>query len=174
MDALTWYAGSIGNGIGGHLMKLHRALYGNVGIDRGECSRCKRMALVVEGEFLCCGRQPQAVATHTKRMSIPFQGRILPPKKDRERLLEEFDHRCAYCLRRFGSGFQYKGKPKRVLLAWDHAVPFMDTQNNNADNFLPACRTCNSWKSSRRFASLEEVRSYVGERCERESKRARE
>lgn len=52
------------------------------------------------------------------------------------RILEFYDHRCAYC---FGA----------FRLEQDHVVPLTRGGNHSAGNIVPACRSCNASKNSR-------------------------
>jgi 5-methylcytosine-specific restriction endonuclease McrA len=56
--------------------------------------------------------------------------------KDWDRLVARFDGCCAYC-----------GEKKELTL--DHVVPVSRGGRHAAGNFLPACRSCNSSKSSK-------------------------
>ena len=143
----------------------HLALYGSIRIPRGRCSICKDMALFLDGISACCGAPLSAEPNRTKRISSPENKRARPPLKDRERLLDLFDHSCVYCHQAFGTWVRTKKRGIRKLrLCWDHQVPWAYSQNNRAENFLPACQICNGWKSSLIFRDVEEVELYVAEK----------
>jgi len=59
----------------------------------------------------------------------------------------------------------------KLIPVWDHAEPFMFSQNNEANNFVASCSYCNGWKSSKIFQSLEEVKDYVRARWEKKAQR---
>jgi|SRR3990167_1459633 len=147
-------------------MRVVLGLYGNVKIPRVYCKQCKRWALVVGGKRQCCGRQIIVAPVTAKRMSSPPVVRKQPKQAERKRLLELFQDACAYCEKTFDSWTAYHGRPKRVRLNWDHQVPWVYSQNNRKENFLPACRFCNSWKGSLIFRTIEEVKIYVHQKWE--------
>jgi len=66
------------------------------------------------------------------------------PKAIRQMLYEKYNHRCAYC----GSEIEYKD------MQVDHIHPVMlsanmtDDELNRIENYLPACRQCNFYKST--------------------------
>lgn len=144
----------------------HLALYGNVQIPRAHCPSCGGASLVVGGRFQCCGRQFQSSIRQTKRMSEPVQRRRLPSAEKRRRMLEAFDYRCAYCERSFGSHVAIDGKSHRLVIHWDHVVPYAYSQDNRTENFLPACQLCNRWKGALCFQTIDEVRLYVAQKWE--------
>ncbi len=144
----------------------HLAVYGNVQIPRAHCPSCSRTSggafqarrsgagLVVGGRFQCCGGQHRNSIRQTKRMSEPIQ------------LLEAFDYRCAYCERSFGLRVAIDGKSHRLVIHWDHAVPYAYSQDNRTENFLPVCQLCNRWKGALCFQTIDEVRLYVAQKWE--------
>lgn len=142
-------------------MRQHLAFYGNVAIPRVYCPECRQWALVLRGLRQCCDTAVTANPTKLKRISPPDEVRRLPKHKQAERLLDLWDHRCAYCLRTFGTWTTLHGRLLKVRLNWDHCVPWAFSQNNEGSNFLPACATCNGWKGSLVFQTLDEVRLYV-------------
>ena len=145
----------------------HLALYGNVQIPRAHCPPCGGTSLVVGGRFQCCGEQPQNnPVRQTKRMSGPVQRRRRPSAEKRRQMLEEFDYRCAYCERSFGSYVAIDGKSHCLVIHWDHAVPYAYSQDNRTENFLPACQLCNRWKGALCFQTIDEVRLYVAQKWE--------
>ena len=142
------------------------AVYGNVQIPRIFCHRCQRWALILKGVRQCCEDKTEVTITKRKRISQTYGLRKRPRKKDRERLLREFHDACAYCERTFNRFVHYHGKLDRTKLTRDHQVPWIYSQDNRGQNFLPACQFCNAWKSSFVFKTLEEVKIYVGQKWE--------
>lgn len=70
-------------------------------------------------------------------------------------LLEEFDHACAYCHKR------------DTRMEIEHMTPLSRGGANHRDNVVPACRSCNSRKSSRtllEFAGLQTRREAIAAR----------
>lgn len=53
------------------------------------------------------------------------------------------------------------GDPVRLLLNWDHFVPYVHSQNNHGVNFLAACHVCNGIKGDRCFGTVDEAKSYI-------------
>lgn len=142
-------------------MKSWVGLFGNTALRKCICPICSRKALVEpDGMSACCGGlvcEPEGV----KRESIPPWSRRSPSRADQRACLEEQDHRCAYCGRRFGTLMVRKRRTMRLRLEWDHVVPFSFSQNNNARNFVAACHVCNRLKADKLFASFEEARLHV-------------
>ena len=141
--------------------KKHLAFYGNVVLPRVWCEDCRQMSLVVQGKRSCCGQKSYGPTKGRKRMSHPPQRRRQPSKKIQEKLLAQWEDACAYCCRPFGSEVLMYGKLRLVNLHWDHCVPFSFTQNNQSNNYLPACQWCNLWKTDMQFNNLEEAQVYV-------------
>ena len=133
-------------------------LYGNVAIPRVKCPRCRRMSLVVDMETLCC-------EVHIKKESIgdkvyresepPPQKRKGPSPKEKKRILEEQDYRCAYCDVAFSV---------LVGVTWDHFVPWSYAQDERTSNFIASCSRCNQLKQAQIFTGIEEVRVYIASR----------
>lgn len=147
-------------------MRATLALYGNVQIPRGYCPRCKTWAFIIQGIRQCCDIKIDIEIIKRKRMSSHHEKRRTPRKRDRERLLKEFQDACAYCERSFNRFVRYHGELNRTRLTWDHSVPWIHSQDNRGQNFLPACQFCNGWKSSLIFKTLEEVKVYVAQKWE--------
>ena len=139
-------------------MSGHLALYGNVKMARAFCESCHQWALVIQGEMGCCGAKVSVEILTVKRMTQPEQARRLPPMADRRRVLDEQDHRCLYCLRRFGTFVMRRNRPVRVKLVWDHVAPFAYGQNNQTPNFAAACSICNGYKAAHVYHTIEEAR----------------
>lgn len=70
-----------------------------------------------------------------------------------EVLAESQDNRCIYC----GDLFTFLRPP-----CADHFIPFSFCQSNHKDNFVAACKSCNSRKNGEYFESVEEVRRHLG------------
>lgn len=141
----------------------HLALYGNVAIPRRFCDRCKQWALVVDGVRQCCGYSTQEdfQASKRVRMSNASRYRHKPTQKERDKILERQENRCLYCQQLFGSYFIRGEKLIRVECQYDHLDPFCYSQNNDVRNFVAACRTCNAWKGSKMFESIEQIRKFL-------------
>lgn len=142
-------------------MRCHIALYGNVKIPRKYCYRCRGPALIVDGEFQCCGREVEVNTKRTRRLSDCSNVKKKPTAHSQKVLLERFDNSCAYCERRFGKIVLIGRNVKKLQLVWDHQLPWSYSRNNSEDNFLPACHLCNGWKSDRIFKDIDEVKLYV-------------
>lgn len=139
----------------------HLAIYGNVSIERARCSACNDMAFVFGGKSACCGAPTEDTGLSYKRMSEPQWCRKGPPRKEKLKILEEQDGKCAYCDRRLGSYVRREGKLIRLVTNWDHFLPYSMTANNYGHNFVAACHICNGIKSSKVFQTLEEAREHV-------------
>lgn len=78
---------------------------------------------------------------HTPTVKNQIKKRKTFSKEEREIIWNKCNHRCAYC------GSEITLKQMQV----DHFIPFSLIQDENTDemiNLMPACRSCNHYKSS--------------------------
>lgn len=145
------------------MAKRTLALYGNVAIPRRYCERCQQWAFVLEGVRQCCGYSNKEDFEGSKRvrMSNASRHRHKPTETERVKILERQENRCLYCQQLFGSYFIRGEKLVRVDCQYDHLDPFCYSQNNDVRNFVAACRTCNAWKGSKMFESVEQIRNFL-------------
>lgn len=124
---------------------------------------------MIDGHLACCGEPVEETPRKAKHMSEPVFQRKGPSVAGRKSILAKQGNCCLYCERPFGSSVFYKGKPRKVVLVWDHLVPFAYAADNKDSNFVAACSLCNGFKSDKVFQTLEEARVYVyqmwSERC---------
>ncbi len=143
-------------------MREHIALYGNVAILRGICHKCKRTALVIDGEYQCCGSKAEENShPEVKRMIECEQKRRRSKKKEQQKTLIEQENRCLYCSRKFGSFVKRGSRFVVVRLCWDHLVPYSYNQDNGHHNFVAACQICNRIKHSFMFQTVDEARVHI-------------
>ena len=86
-------------------------------------------------------------------------GRRRLTKAERERVYRKCNGRCAYC----GCVINYKD------MQVNHAIPLRKGGSDTLNNMLPACRSCNHYKST---FTVNEFRTYVSgipERLQRDS-----
>ena len=145
----------------------HVAQYGSVRLERAYCDDCKRIAIVLDNRFQCCDRTCSEAPTkeHRQMSEVPF-GRKGPGAATRKRILNFQDHRCAYCLKRFGATVWRRNREIKLRVEWDHAVPYSYSCSNLDSNFVASCQVCNGIKASRLFSSVEDVAIYVNEQRE--------
>lgn len=146
--------------------KVHLALYGNIGMQRGYCERCEGTALILGGEFQCCGQPCEEEPKRVKRIVEPEYRRRKPSRSEQLRILNEQDHRCFWCERRFGQFAHRYGKVVKIECVWDHVSPYIWGADNSVDNFVASCRWCNGWKAARIFKTIEEVKIHVATKWE--------
>lgn len=77
------------------------------------------------------------------------------PKAIREKVLNRYDGKCAYC------------GCTPLKLSIDHREPFIGGQNDSEDNLMPACYPCNNFKS---IFTLEQFRAEISAQAERARK----
>lgn len=145
-------------------MGKHYALYGNVGILRQYCHKCKSMAFVIDKIMQCCDSPVEHMsADRVSRVTNPRAKRQRPSGRAKVEILYKQSNRCLYCDVKFDTHFiHYRtGKIRKLSACWDHVVPYAYSQNNNDLNFVAACSVCNGIKSSKLFETLEEARAYV-------------
>lgn len=155
--------------------KSHMALYGNVAIPRAYCNSCKSMAMIISGEFGCCGKKLEdEISREAKRMSHPPGWREKPSRAEQARILSEQSNVCLYCEMRFGrSVWSAAGKEIVLRVEWDHLIPFSYAQNNKVGNFCAACHICNRLKGALMFQTLEEARIHVTQKWEEKGYRTK-
>lgn len=142
-------------------------LYGAVLIHKAVCPDCRREALILADKMSCCGLAVEPVAPHAyKRESEPPIRRRRPSLKRRTQQLEEQEHRCFYCQRTFGSYIWRKNKLVKLMIHWDHQVPWSYSRDNLPDNFVAACHLCNGFKSDKCFSTVEEARIFIAQAWE--------
>lgn len=157
------------------MSSIHNALYGNISMLRGVCPHCKRTALIIQKCWACCDAPVKdlPLTCKIKRIVEPEQVRKLPNVLTQTQLLNEQNNSCFYCERAFGTEVftgKRRKKSKILSICWDHKVPWAYGQNNGGYNFVAACQECNSVKSSKMFATIEEAKVYVQTKIERRRK----
>lgn len=143
------------------MSRCHVALYGNTPIQRGTCPKCKDVAFIRHGVYVCCGTPTEEDAKNVQRICEPEQRRHAPAKKEQDRILEEQQFRCIYCDMPFGTIRHRGSKPVGLSIVWDHKLPYSATQNNDAENFAAACQICNGIKSNFHFRTIEEAQIFL-------------
>lgn len=146
----------------------HLAVYGNVGLIRVPCPGCGDWSLVVDGVALCCDIACDPDPQRWKRVVEPEFKRALPSAEERRAALWRQDNRCLYCDALFGSFIFRKKRHTRVMVRWDHFVPFSYCADNSDTNFVAACQICNGIKSDKMFQTVQEARNYIAARREAE------
>ncbi len=72
--------------------------------------------------------------------------------------------RCIYCGRKLGDTvWDSLGKPITLSTCFDHFEPFALRGNENPENFMAACKVCNTLKSDMVFESLKAARMWLVE-----------
>jgi len=146
-------------------MRQHLAVYGHIAIPRGYCRSCKQWTLVIKGVRACCDvQEEEKPSSIIKRICEPAQKRKLPPLQWKREQLARQNYRCFYCNREFGTYYKRKGRERRVVLNWDHKVPYSYSQDNHTYNIIAACSICNRFKYDKVFRTVEEAQIYVLEK----------
>lgn len=117
--------------------------------------------LFVRGASACCDIPIDDRKAPPQRMSRPASRRRPLSRTAKRRQLERQDHRCAYCNRSFGSWTELDGKLVRLVVHWDHAIPFSYAQDNRDANMVATCQVCNLQKGSMLFRHLDEARVFL-------------
>lgn len=71
-------------------------------------------------------------------------------QKERQKIYDKCHGHCAYC----GCDLEYKD------MQGDHMIPLYNGGTDTIDNMLPACRSCNHYKST---LTPEKFRKYISE-----------
>jgi len=85
--------------------RTHMALYGDLAILRGYCSKCMTYAFIIEGKLACCDKPAPRAPEPTskfKRMCDSVYRRKGPGKRWKDYILAIQNGDCFYCFRRFG------------------------------------------------------------------------
>lgn len=141
------------------------AEYGSVVIPRDKCRNCGIISLVIDGKTACCEVPPIGSELKPKKMSDHADRYVVRlAKSEKKRILLEQNNRCLYCNREFGSFYTPVGKrsPIKVVLNWDHFVPFAYSRTNNCE-YVAACSRCNIKKGALIFDTLEQAILHVSE-----------
>lgn len=134
------------------------SLYGNTAIRKAYCEECGCMAMVIDGNLQCCDRASDDEPNAVKREVESVFSRKPPPTTAQKEILDAQGHRCFWCDRAFGS-YVFKGtRRRRLVINWDHLVPFVWSGDNSTNNFVAACQVCNGLKSSRMYRTIEEAK----------------
>lgn len=91
------------------------------------------------------------------------------PKDLRTPILAYQDYRCLYCLLRFGS--VVTGNRRNSMLTvvhWDHFIPYSYLCCSPGDNWVAACNVCNRYKHDHMYATLDEARTDIMGRWDRD------
>lgn len=144
--------------------RTHIGLYGSVKLLRGYCPSCCSWAFVLDGMLQCCNRHSSEQPVKKKRMIIGHGQRRRPHKEVQKRLLAQYQQCCAYCGRLFGLLIIREKRVMRLRLEWDHNEPFVYSQTNAENNWIPSCHLCNRWKSDKIFDDLDELKNYVADK----------
>ena len=149
-------------------MKTTLCLYGNIALLRGFCPSCGHEAIILDGKYTCCDAVVLSEPERVKRIIEPVSMRKIPPREKQKEILAEQDNCCFYCGKKFGSFvWKIRGRKSRlvkIVLNWDHLIPFKYNQNNFAYNFVASCRICNSIKSDHIFKNINEMKMVLAYR----------
>ena len=142
------------------------AMYGNTKLLRVYCYACRCNAFVVKGFKACCDTEIKS-ELRLENFTIECEPEFIrktPPKEIQEKILNAQDHSCFYCEHTFNTHVFRDGKPKRVVLNWDHFVPWAYSRDNKGFNFVAACSICNQLKSNKVFDTVDQARLYIYEK----------
>ena len=140
---------------------LHTAIYGSVSMLRGICNGCGGRALIIGGLTACCKIAIAGEAAGFIQEAAPLEKRRSPSRKHKKAQLDKQGGKCLYCDLEIGSYVQRKDRLIRLVLVWDHVVPFSYSRNNGNQNFVADCHICNSIKSDLMFGDLDEAKAYI-------------
>lgn len=80
--------------------------------------------------------QQARLSASVRRARMRKNGAFLVTARDLTRLLNRFNHRCAYC------------SSLLVAIHWDHILPLARGGSHSVGNLAPACPSCNQAKSA--------------------------
>lgn len=80
-------------------------------------------------------------------------------KSERQKVYDKCNGQCAYC----GCKLEYKD------MQIDHVIPLRRGGDDNTDNMLPACRSCNHYKATLTAEEFREYVSKIPDRLQRDS-----
>ncbi len=148
-------------------MRAEKVMFGGISMYRVFCRSCDGYTLVAKGEKKCCGGSVDRPDSYFRRReSGEYQQRRYLSATAKREILDSQDNRCIYCEVQFGT-YQFNRKKGVDVLArpaFDHFQPWAMVKSNAADNYVAACTSCNSTKSSKIFDNLEQAKLYILER----------
>lgn len=86
------------------------------------------------------------------------------PKSVRLQILHKYNSRCAYC----GCWLEYKDMQVDHLESVYRAELANKLVDESIDNYMPACKACNFYKSSMKLEDFREMVSTLHERLEKQ------
>jgi len=135
--------------------------YGGIILPKAWCAACECFSFVKRGLVLCCDSRIEGKPERWKRESLASGLRQLPSKEYQTAQLVRQADRCFYCFMHFGSWVLWRNKDQRLIIHWDHYVPFAYLQTNPTEDFVAACQICNAVKHAKLFQTVQEARQYV-------------
>jgi hypothetical protein len=87
-----------------------------------------------------------------------------PTPTRQEFILETQNDRCFYCGLKLNDWYHDGKFARKREIHWDHVSPWVHSRNNNNDNFVASCNTCNGIKHDHVFETVEEAAEYIREK----------
>lgn len=99
-------------------------------------------------------------------MTLSNNLRKQPSSKYQDEQLDRQRKRCFYCGLEF---FEYvknerTNKIIKLLVVWDHFIPYSWNEDNKDINFVASCQICNGIKSNKMFDTDDAARKYIIEK----------
>lgn len=155
-------------------MNTIKSIYGKVILFKLHCKHCKRISIMIDNEFQCCGRKNNDILDKEiiKREIEGEKTRSYISKEIKKEILLNQNGKCIYCDISFKDSFYYnKNKTKifKIKIHYDHFTPWVYSKNNEKSNLYASCNICNSLKGCKHFNSLEQAIEYLKIKRERKN-----
>jgi len=148
------------------MTKARVSLYGGNKLLRGYCKRCKLYSIIVDGEFICCGRKAKNLSIlGVEQMSFGKSKRKIISRSTKIAILEMQNNQCYWCGKDLSETCYFRsGKVFSLKTVFDHYIAWAYGRNDNKENIVAACNLCNAIKGDLVFSDENKIRKYIQDR----------
>lgn len=147
------------------MKQVIKSLYGGVGLLRGKCPKCNKIAIILDKEYQCCGlKSTKPKKEIIKRLITGQERRFQLPRTEKNKILNKQKHKCIYCeVDLIGSWYMSDTmkRPRKVTIHFDHFIPWCYSRTSLPEEFIVSCNYCNMLKGSKFFEDINEAQTYI-------------
>ena len=138
---------------------MKKLICGNVNLFQEICPSCGELSLYgLKNPFCECGYD----FILKKEKSVEYVCKAKKRRKINSKpYLKKQDNKCYWCGREIGSFLIRYNKVIILRVHMDHVLPYSFIQSNPKENYVASCHICNSFKSSKIFATESECRLFL-------------